>query len=43
MRSLVAHDRLQLEYEDDESSIGDRTIQNDATIKKIEALGATNT
>ena len=41
MCSLVAHDRLQPYYEDDESSIGDRAIPNDATIKKLEALGAT--
>ena len=37
---LVAHDRLKLDYEDDESSIGDRAIPNDATIKTLEALGA---
>ena len=30
---LVAHDSLQLYYKDDESSIGDRAIPNDATIK----------
>ena len=41
MCSLVAHDRLQLDYKDDESSIGDREITNDATIKTLEALGAT--
>ena len=41
MCSLVAHDRLQPYYEDDVSSIGDRLIPNDATIKKIEALGDT--
>ena len=33
MCSLVAHDRLQLDYKDDEISIGDREIPNDATIK----------
>ena len=38
---LVAHDRLQPDYEDYESSIGDREIPNDATIKTLEALGAT--
>ena len=38
---LVSHDRLQLDYKDDESSIGDRAIPNDATIKTLEALGAT--
>ena len=41
MCSLVAHDRLQPDYEDYESSIGDRVIPNDATIKILEALGAT--
>ena len=30
--SLVAHDRLQLDYKDNKSSIGDREILNDATI-----------
>ena len=35
MCSLVAHDRLQLYYKDYESSIGDRSIPNDATIKKL--------
>ena len=38
---LVAHDRLKLDYRDDENSIGDREIPNDATIKALEALGAT--
>ena len=41
MCSLVAHDILQLYYKDDESSIGDRAITDDATIKTLEALGAT--
>ena len=41
MCSLVDHDRLKLDYKDDESSIGDRSIPDDATIKKLEALGAT--
>ena len=36
MSSLVSHDRLQLDYKDDESSIGDMEIQNDATIKTLE-------
>ena len=40
MCSLVAHNRLQPDYEDDESSIGDRAIPNDATIKTLEELGA---
>ena len=39
--SLVAHDRLQLDYKDDEINIGDREIPNDATIEKLETLGAT--
>ena len=38
---LVAHDKLQLNYKDDEGSIGYMEIQNDATIKTLEALGAT--
>ena len=41
MCSLAAHDRLKLDYKDDESSIGDREIPNDATIKTLEVLGAT--
>ena len=40
MCTLVAHDRLQPDYEDDVSSIGDRAITNDATIKTLESLGA---
>ena len=35
MCSLVAHDRLQPDYEDDVSSIGDRKIPNDATITTL--------
>ena len=38
---LVAHDRLQLDYKYDESSIGDRVIPDNATTKALEALGAT--
>ena len=38
---LVAHDRLQPDYEYYVNSIGDRAIPNDATIKTLEALGAT--
>ena len=38
---LVAHDRLQPDYEDDIISIGDRAILNDETIKILKALGAT--
>ena len=41
MFSSVANDRLQLDYKDYESSIGDSSIPNDATIKILEALGAT--
>ena len=40
MCSLVAHDKLKLDYKDDESSIGDRSISDDATTKSLEALGA---
>ena len=41
MCSLVAHDRLEPYYEDDVSSIGYRTLPNDATIKTLKSLGAT--
>ena len=41
MCSLVAHDRLQPDYEEDVSSIGYRAITNYATIKTLEELGAT--
>ena len=41
MCSLVFHDILQLDYKDDESSIGDRSIPDNATPKVLEALGAT--
>ena len=37
---LVAYDRLQLDYKDDEISIGDRSILNDAIIKTLEELCA---
>ena len=33
MCSLVSHDRLKTDYKDDEISIGDRAIPNDATVK----------
>ena len=33
---LVAHDILKLYYKDDERSIGDREIPDDATIKTLE-------
>ena len=35
MRYLVAHDRLQENKPDDEISIGDRLIPNDATVKAL--------
>ena len=41
MCSLVAHDILQLDYKDDERSIGDRSIPDYATIKSLEESGAT--
>ena len=41
MCSLVAYDILQLDYKDDEISIVDRAIPDNATTKKLEALGAT--
>ena len=41
MCSLVIHDRLQDNYQDDESSIGDRAIPNDSTVKALKSLGAT--
>ena len=39
--SLVSHDRIQDKKQDDESSIGDRVIPNDATVKALKLLGAT--
>ena len=41
MCSLVAHDRLQLDYKDGESSIRDGSIPDNATTKTLEALGGT--
>ena len=41
MCSLVAHDRLQDNEQDDESSLGDRVISKDATVKALNSLGAT--
>ena len=35
MCSLVAHDRMQDNKQDDESSIGDRQIPKDATVKAL--------
>ena len=39
--SLVAHDKIQPAYEDDESSIGNRSIPKNATTKALKALGST--
>ena len=41
MCSLVAHDKIQPAYEDDESSIGDRSIPKNETTKALKYLGAT--
>ena len=41
MCSLVAHDRMQDNKQDNESSIGDRVIPKDATVKSLKSLGAT--
>ena len=41
MCSLVDHDRLQENKTDDESSISDREIPNDATLKALKSLGST--
>ena len=41
MCSLVAHYRLQDNEQDDESSLGDREIPKDATVKALNSLGAT--
>ena len=38
MCSLVIHDILQLYYKDDEISIGDRSIPDNATTKALESL-----
>ena len=38
---LVAHDRLQPDYEDDVSSISDRAIPSYATVRYLKSLGAT--
>ena len=40
MCSLVAHNKLQADYKDDERSIGDRAIPNDAAVKELKSLGA---
>ena len=39
--SLVAHNKIQPAYEDDEISIGDRPIPKNTTTKALEGLGAT--
>ena len=41
MCSLVVHDKLEIDYKKDESSIGDREIPDNATTKTLEALGFT--
>ena len=41
MCSLVAHDRIQDNKQDDESSIGDIEIPKYATVKALDSLGAT--
>ena len=41
MCSLVAHDRLQDDYKDNEISIGNIAIPNDAIVKALKSLGAT--
>ena len=41
MCSLVAHNIIQPDYEDSESSIGDRSIPKNETTKELKALGAT--
>ena len=41
MCSLVAHDKLQIDYKDDEISIWDRSIHDNSTTKALEALGVT--
>ena len=41
MCSLVAHDKKQSSYEDEESSIGYRLIPKHVTIESLESLGDT--
>ena len=41
MCSLVDHYRMQDNEQDDESSLGDREIPKDATVKALNSLGAT--
>ena len=40
MCSLVAHDKIQPAYEDDEIIIGGRLIPKNSTVEALEALGA---
>ena len=40
MCSFVAHDGLKINDKDDEISIGDSSIPDNATTKSLEALGA---
>ena len=39
MCSLVAHDRLQTNYQDDDISLGNKVIPKDATVKALQSLG----
>ena len=41
MSSIIAHDKKQPSYEDEEISIGDRPKPKNAKTKPLEALGAT--
>ena len=41
MRSIIAHDKKQLSYEDKEIIIGDSPIPKNKTKEVLEALGAT--
>ena len=41
MCSIVAHDKKNPTYEDDESIIGDRLIPKHVTTEALEALGST--
>ena len=41
MCSLVAHDKMQPDYEDDERILGYRSIHKDTTPKALKALGVT--
>ena len=41
MCSLVAHDKLQPSYKDDEGIIGDRSIPKNETTETLKSLGAT--